>query len=44
MSDVTLKSIEELFDGMFDKKLEPILKTQAVHKAALEQLLTEKKN
>lgn len=44
MSDVTLKAIEELLDNMFDKKLEPIQKTLDAHTAALEQVLTEKKN
>ena len=44
MSEVTLEAIEELLDGMFDKKLEPIQKVLVAHTAALEKLLTEKKN
>ena len=47
MSDVTLKAIEELMDGMLDKKLdeklEPIKQTQAQHTASLELLLSERK-
>lgn len=43
MFEISLKDIEELLDGMFDKKLEPIQKVLAAHTAALEKLLTEKK-
>lgn len=42
MSEVTLKAIEELMDGMLDKKLEPIKQVQAEHTASLELLLSER--
>ena len=44
MSKVTLEAIEELFGKKMDEKLEPIRATQRQHTAALDELLTEKKN
>ncbi len=46
MAELTLQAIEELMDGMLDKKLseqlEPIKATLSNHTASLELLLTQK--
>lgn len=48
MPEVTLKAIEDLMDGMLDKKLdeklEPIKKTLNSHSESLALLLSERKN
>ena len=44
MSKVTLEAIEQLFDQKMDEKFEPFRDILSHHTAALEQLLTERKN
>lgn len=43
MSNITLESIEELFDRKMDEKLEPIKEILAQHTGALDELLKERR-
>ncbi len=44
MSKVTLKAIEELMDGMLDRKLQPIISILNSHTTTLNILVRNKKD